>query len=216
MNSYSYEVIKNSLKLTGKGRVEVKPNIAVVTLGVITENKSLKDAQKENAVVMNKVLQTIKSFGIESNDIQTSYYNVSPQYDYVEGKQIFKDYKVSNYVKITIKDMDITGQVIDAAVEAGANYVGSVNFTVQNESKYYNQALNLAIKDAIFKVKDIERNFGYRINEVPTNIIEKSENHVGYTENATLKYANGAVTPVNPGQIGITASVYATFVFMSY
>ena len=213
MNNYSYEVLRNSLKLTGKGKVEVKPNIAIVTLGVTTENKSLKDAQQENAEIMNKVLSAIKSFEIESNDIQTSYYNVSPEYDYVEGKQVFKNYKVSNYVKITIKDIDITGEVIDAAVEAGANYVGNVNFTVLNESKYYNQALDLAIKDAIFKVKDIERNFGYRINEIPVNIVEKSENYTGYTGNTMLV---AKVTPVSPGQIGITASINATFVFMSY
>jgi len=151
--SYNQPYLWNTAKINGKGSIKVKPNIAIVTLGVSTEGKELKNIQEENALRASKVAGTLKRLGIREEDIQTQNYNIDIQYDYIEGKEIFKGYRVRNILKVIVRDIDRVGQVIDEAVEDGANIVSHIRFTVSDESIYYNRALRHAIEDSIEKQK---------------------------------------------------------------
>lgn len=104
------------MKMEGKGSVRVQPDTAIVVLGVITENKELKPAQEENAAKMTAILRELREMGIPSNDVQTRSYNIFPQYDFVEGQQIFRGYRVEHMLEVAIRDIGRIGQVIDNAV----------------------------------------------------------------------------------------------------
>ena len=79
----------NRLKVFGVGVVNVKPDIAEIAIGVITENKRLELAQKENAEITQQVIDSIKSMGVLAKDIQTQNYNIRTKYDFIDGKQVF-------------------------------------------------------------------------------------------------------------------------------
>jgi uncharacterized protein len=57
-------------------------------------------------------------------------------------------YRVSSNVSVTIHDLAKVGPVLDAAVNAGANSVYGVTFTIQNQNALNNQAYTLAMNDA--------------------------------------------------------------------
>ena len=66
-------------------------------LGSYNRSKNIETAQRENIIISNRVIDKLgKEIGVLRKDIQTSIYNIEPQYDYIEGKQIFRNYKVTN------------------------------------------------------------------------------------------------------------------------
>lgn len=205
---------KGFMKVNGIGTVKVMADMAVVNLGIVTENVSLKVAQEENGVLANAVLKSLYEIGLPMNSIKTKSYSIEPVYDYVEGKQIFKGYRVSNILSLTITNLKKIGEVIDTATASGVNRVDNINFTVSDTSRYVDQALDIAIKDAMRKSVVIGNTIGVNIDETPIRIIEEGPGAV-FDENPTFKVAAAATsTPILPGQIDITIRITGIFQYI--
>jgi uncharacterized protein len=205
----------NRLTVVGEGSVFANPDQAMITIGVITENQSLSAAQKENTVKTAAVINSLLSLGIPQNDIQTTTYRIEPQYNYENGHQIFKGYKVEHQLQVTIKDLSKTGQVIDQAVASGANFVSSIQFTVSDPDAFYNQALTLAIQNAQQKAIVMARTLQVTLNPVPTAVQELSQNVPPRPipfQAMTLAQDSGV--PIQPGENKITASVKIDYTYM--
>jgi uncharacterized protein YggE len=111
------KVINNNIRVIGRGIVSVEPDSAEVIIGVITQDASLSEAQEENSRVTNEVINSINEIGITTKYIQTQDYNIRSVFDYIDGKQVFRGYEISNYLELLLKNIDITGEVIDTAVK---------------------------------------------------------------------------------------------------
>lgn len=199
------------MTLSGKGVVKAKPDVAFVNLGVESQGKNLQEVQQENAIIANRIVNTLIKLGINENNIQTFSYIINPEYDYIEGKQVFKGYRVIHNYKIALDNTESVGRIIDAAVGSGANIVGNIEFGITKGSIYYNQALNLAIEDAINKAENIERRFNYIINKVPYSIKEESYGQPIVMESTAFKAQSS--TPVKSGLLDITAAVTVVFCY---
>lgn len=202
---------KGELKINGTATIKIEPNIAIVNLGVVTEDINLEKAQRENAIKATSIINELLKFNIPKEDISTFTYSIEPQYDYIEGKQIFRGYKVTNILSVTIRDLSKVGQIIDAAVSKGANRVDNIKFTVENPSPYYNKALSLAIINAINKARQVENTLKVNLFKIPYKIIEQSSTE-NVQEVAGFK-ALAATTPILPGQITITSNIEAFFYY---
>lgn len=200
------------LKVEGIGSIDVQPDRAEVILGVFTENVTLRTAQEENTIRMAAVLNALRQIGVSAEDIITQSYTIHPQYDYIDGRQVFRGYRVNHIIKITIRDMDNIGVFIDTAVESGANIVQDIQFTVSNLSPYYQQALRLSIEDATEKAITIGRKLNVTISPTPIQIIEKSDEQV-FSPRPVLYTAAEVVTPIQTGQIKVTARIEAIFAY---
>ena len=159
MNSeYTYFLPKDNdrlnqqtVKVTGEATLQATPDQAIITIGVQTENVDPKLAQQENAQTISDIITVLKELGIAESNIKTSDYRIDPQYNYVEGKEIFKNYKVQHMLQIKTKDIEKVGSIIDSAVKHGANSVSNVRFSLANSDSFYNQALTIAISNAYEK-----------------------------------------------------------------
>ncbi|GHI01013.1 SIMPL domain-containing protein [Neobacillus kokaensis] len=201
----------NVMKVNGEGVVDVRPDSASVNLGVITESKELIAAQKENSVKSTNVINSLVSQGIGHERIKTFDYRIDSDYDYIEGKQIFRGYKVTNILKVKIDDLAGVGKVVDEAVKSGINYVSNVQFSVENKEHFYKQALTLALTDSIEKAKTLAAALKVHLNPTPRLIIES-----GTTVHPLSNYPETLVkgissTPFEPGQIQVKASILAEF-----
>jgi len=199
------------MKLFGIGTIKAKPDVAMVTLGIVTEGQELKTAQEENALKTNKVIYSLQTMGIREKNIKTQSFYITPEYDFIEGKKIFRGYRVANNLEITINNIEKTGEIIDSAVEAGANKVSDISFTVKDPNQYYRNALNLAIEDAIQKTISLERRFSFKINKIPIKIDEQRSTYAS-SERAYLESAKTA-TPIMPGEIEIQSKIEALFLY---
>jgi len=211
--NYYTEGPNSLLTVYGKGTVTVRPDQAEILIGVITEGQQLQNTQAENAKIAQQIIESIKRVGLEEKDIKTQDYSISIKYDYIDGKQVFKGYEVRNIFKVSIRDIRIAGLVIDTAVKNGANFVGNISFVVSETSGYYLQALRKAVEDAQSKAMAIGNKLNIRIDLIPVKIVEQ-ETTIGPIFAAKIIKAAEGVTPVEPGESTITASIQAIFKYI--
>lgn len=195
----------NTLIVSGEETILATPDQAIIKLGVITENKDPAVAQQENANAISKVINSITGLGISENQIRTVEYRIEPQYDYQEAMQIFRGYKVTHLIQITISNIKQVGEILDTAVSNGANTVSSLQFTLSNQEAYYNQALSLAVENAREKATSLAKVLGVTLNKTPDLVQEVSVNQpILFQSTALLK---NAATPIQPGELDIPAVV---------
>ncbi len=152
-----------TIVVDGDGKATSAPNIARIDLGLLTEKATVQDAQKENSAKMNKLIAEIKKFGIVDKDIQTTQYQVYPQYDYEGGKSRIRGYSVSQSVNVKIRDLEKVSQVLGKAGEVGANQVGGLQFTLDDESVLRAEARKSAILKAQAKAQELANSLGVRL-----------------------------------------------------
>lgn len=201
----------NIIKVKGEGEIAVQPDTASVNLGVVTESKELIGAQQQNSIVGNKVIDSLIALGIDRNQIQTFDYRIEPNYDYDQGKQIFRGYKVTHILEVKIDDLSIIGNVVDTAVQNGANYVANVQFTTRYKDSYYQQALVMALNNASSKATTIANTLRVTLNPTPILVTEGTD-VIQPFESQQVAFAKGvSSTQILPGQLLIKASVSADF-----
>ncbi len=198
------------MTVTGVGNLSVAPDTAQIQLEVRTENKQLNLAQKENAYEMNQVIDSLLKLGIAQENIQTVSYNITPQYDYIDGKQVFRGYEVTNAINVKTADIDQVGNVIDVAVQNGANGVSTIRFTVEDEQTDYQKVLSLALNDALLKAQTIAETMQVQLDPTPIKIVEGRGAESGTPRMFSAKEMSGS-TPIEQGQIMINATVTVQF-----
>ncbi|MEG2957990.1 MAG: SIMPL domain-containing protein, partial [Christensenellaceae bacterium] len=151
------ETQDSTLTLNATQTVKVMPDVAYITIGVTTKGDSAESAQKENAKITQNFLNAVKAQGISDKDMQTANINVYQDYDNE------KLYVMENSYKITIKNIDNVGAVIDAALGAGANSTYSLSFDVLDRDSVYVNALALAMESVGVKAKTVAAAGGYEI-----------------------------------------------------
>lgn len=199
------------IKVIGEGELILPPDIASVNLGVITEMKELIPAQQQNSAEVTKVINAIKTLGIPQNSIQTSDYRIDTEYDYEQGKQLFRGYKVTHLLQVKMEEISLVGKVVDTAVQNGANFVSNIQFSLKNKDGYYLQALALALNNASEKAKTIATTIHVTLNPTPTSVVESGSNvpPIHYQADALAKGFSS--TPIEPGQLKIKAVISAEF-----
>lgn len=200
------------IEVTGEGTVSVIPNRAMIVMGVITDNLSLSTAQSENATATANVINSLLQLNIPRNHIQTVTYRIEIQYDYENGTQVFRGYRVTHLLQVTLARVELTGLVVDRAVNSGANFVSNIQFTIANPEIYYNQALSKAVQSAENKANTIARTLGVTLVRTPVKITEKTIAEPPMPFQASLVAEGTAVpTPIQLGELEIRAVVRAKY-----
>jgi len=198
------------MTVTGNGKVVAQASYVQLQIEVTTQGKNVQQAQQENASTMNRVIQSILALTIPRENIQTAAYTIAPIYDYVEGKQVFTGYEVTNAITVKVPDTNLVGAVIDTAVENGANRISSIQFKIDHADVYYQQALSLALHNAQMKANTIAQTMHLALHPQPLEIVE--ENESGPVLYKSMAMADSTITtPIEQGQITISAAVRVTF-----
>lgn len=200
------------LTAVGHAELKFKPDIAYITVGVVTQARDQADAVKANATRATAVLNALKQAGVADKDIQTQFYGVQPQYDYQAQPAVLTGYQVTNSVQVTVRDLTKPGQIIDKVSAAGANQVNGVSFDLSDRSKAQSQALSAAVANAKAKVTTIAQAAGVSVGR----LISMTEGTVAPVQpvfRAAMRTAAAAQasTPVEEQQITITADVTAVY-----
>ncbi len=194
------------LKVTGEATIQAAPDQAIITLGVHTENIDPKLAQQENSQTISEIITALKELGIAEENIKTSDYRIDPQYNYVDGKEIFKNYRVQHMLQIKTKEIEQVGAIVDSAVKHGANSVSNIRFALANSDSYYNQALTIALSKAYEKALTLTRAIEATLNPIPIQMEELSAATPPIVYQAT-SYVKASTTPIIPGELQITATI---------
>lgn len=135
--------------MTGTASVAAKPDLAMVSAGVVTKADNARDALSANSKTMREVFEALKALDIEDRDITTSSFNISPAWEHSSTGTRQRGYEVRNQVTIRLRDVSFVGAALDTLVKAGANQAGGVQFIVENQD----ELLDSARKEAVQKAK---------------------------------------------------------------
>lgn len=199
------------ITVTGRGVIEVGPNYAQLQIEVRTQGREVQQTQVENAQVMNRVIQSLLGLNIPRENIQTAAFNIFPQYDFIDGKQVFRGYEVTNAITVKLEDIEKVGSVIDTAVANGANSVSSIQFGLDNPDVVYQQALQKALQHAQINAQTIAQTMKLTLYPQPISIVEERQQN-GPELYKTLSIASSQIgTPIEQGEITVSATVTVKF-----
>ena len=199
------------VELTVNESVEAAPDIATVSAGVTTQAKTAVEAMRANAQAMTSVVARIKQLGVAERDIQTSGISLGAMYDYNQQtqRQVFRGYQASNRVSVKLRDIQRTGEVLDALVAAGATDLGGPDWSIDDDTGARAQARSAAVERARAQALEYARLTGYsglRLLEINETMMPARP--MPMMRQMAVAEAADASTPVQPGMV--EASVMVT------
>lgn len=198
-----------AVTVVGEGLAAAAPDVAIVTGGVVTRDKTASGALKANAAAMNKVLGAVKQAGVEDRDVGTAGLSVQPQYDDDGSGRSMKlvGYEARNVVTIRARAIDRFGELVDALVGAGANQIENLAFDVSDRERKLDHARGAAVADARRKAELLAAAAGAKLGPVMS-----IDEDAGYSEPAqpyarSMKAMDAASTPIAKGELELRARV---------
>lgn len=209
--------VRDVITLSGEGKVTAKPDIAYLSLGIFSTGADVASTQKRNTEQMNAITSAMKAFDIKDEDLQTSNYSVSPEYDYRDGKQTLRGYRVSQNLSIKIRDLSKIGDILAKAGELGSNEIYGVTFNVDDPTELESQARDEAISDAKDKADALARQLGVRLGRivsfsedgyVPTAM---RSDYSAYAKEQAMGVGGAPSPDIQSGSLDVVKNVSVTF-----
>lgn len=151
-----------TITVVGEGKVSLMPDIATINVGAEARADTASEAKAEVDARMAAIAAALQEAGVAEKDIQTSHYSI--HYEQEPMPSMLREgpapenqggYRVSNMVQVIVRDVEKAGDVLDAVVQAGANQVYGVNFTVSDESTWQSEARAKAMADARSRAQEL-------------------------------------------------------------
>ena len=203
-----------TVSVSGHGSVNVPPDTASVNIGVDVIKPTLGEAQETANAQATAVIEAFEAAGIAPEDIQTDYFSVNILRDYSENADptLITGFEIINQLRVTVRDTDQLGELLDAAVNAGANSIYGVTFYVDDQTEASSDARAEAVEDARTKAEELAAAAGMTLGPV----VAISE---GTTPLVSPVYDMGrgggmaaeAAVPVEPGSTTVAVDVTMTF-----
>ena len=158
------------ISVMGEGEASVAPDMAVVTLSVLREAGTAREALNANSAAVKEVLDALKAAGIAERDIQTSRLDIQPRYsqpsrDKPQEPKIV-GYAVSNEVTVRIRKLAEAGAIIDKVVGLGVNQGGGISFVKEDLKATMTEARKRAVADALDKARTLAEAAGVKLGPI--------------------------------------------------
>jgi uncharacterized protein YggE len=220
--------------VTGDGKVIVKPDTAEINVGLTANAKTVSQVQSKSNQIINTVTAELKKLGISPDDIQTTNYNINPDYsnepiailgtpEAISSEKIpvppnapaspkIVGYSLNVNLTIKVRDLSKVNQVVDTATANGANQISGINFTADKPEQFQSQARKLAIADAKKKASELAGEAGITLGKV----IGVSENPSYFPRPYELSAkmagdTSSSQTQLNPGSTEISTQVTLSY-----
>src|SRR3954464_439306 len=204
-----------TVSVSGHGSVNVPPDTASVSIGVDIIKPTLGEAQEQATTQATAVIEALKDAGIAAEDIQTDYFSVNILRDYSENGDPTQitGFEIMNQLAVTVHDTDQLGELLDAAVNAGANRINGVTFYVDDQTAASSDARVQAVEDARTKAEELAAAAGMSLGPVVA-ISEGTSPLVSPVYDMARGGGMGAgqaAVPVQPGSTTVAVDVTMTF-----
>lgn len=212
---------EHTVTVAATANVSREPDRAVVILAVENFAVTAREAALENAKRTDAVIAALRRLGLREEHLKTAGYRLDPEYDYqrpseprAQGEDRLVGYRARNSVSVTLDDVRRVGEVIDAAIAAGANRVNSLSFDLRDPETARQEALRRAVEKATAEARTVASALGRRLGPalaVSTGGAPIVQPKLAYARDVAMEAMAVPPTPVLPGEVDVTA--YVTIVF---
>lgn len=201
------------VEVTGSGEVRVETDEAVLTFAVETEAGTARAAGTANADLMERVRQALQASGGDSVRLETFGYNVEPLYRRAasgDSAPRIDGYRARNQLRATLSGVDGVGELIDTALDAGANRVAGLAFQARDTREARLEALRIAVDRAHSEAMVMAQALGVELG--PPLEVRGGSNVPGprfaqRMDMAMARMESDTTTPVEAGAQTVTATV---------
>lgn len=203
------------IEVSASGSAETEPDRAILRLGVEATGDDASDVRDELAEGAEALRATFEELGIPEENVQSGRYAIRerPRRREEDPELVFEG---THSFEVELDDVDRVGEVIDAAVDAGADDVGRVNFTLREETRaaVRDEALDDALESADAEAEHIADNRGVEITgtrSVSTSDVDFSP--VRYDASHVVAEADDAApdTEIDSGPVSVSATVRVVY-----
>jgi uncharacterized protein YggE len=208
------------ITVVGHARMEVVPDLAILSLSVVTERPKADDAAAENARTAQALIADIKAQGIDASDIQTTSVALSPDHEEIgEGvsqtsKQVLRGYIARTSVAVRIHDLATAGTLARRMIDKGANQVDDISFGYEHEDEAYDKLRDAAMRDALRRAKDYlpaaEMYLGRVIEISPVEGTAEPRANLAFAAASAARTAEAPI-PIEPGTLTLQTDVEVTW-----
>lgn len=204
------------VSVVGIGKVTVKPDLAILNLGVKTVNEPVaKTALDKNSKAINEVIKKLTDKGLKADDIQTSFYNLSPVYN-PNGTEVI-GYTAEQQLTIKIRNIQDQGEkkigeIIELASGAGVNQVYGINYDYLEIDLVKQQARIMAINDGQKKARELSQQTGVKLGKIVGWWENYITNPIGAYGSMAYGQGGGGASPlILPGVSEITIEMNISY-----
>lgn len=210
------------ITVNGEGKAFVVPDIALMELSVVNEGDDIAVIVKKNTERTNAVIDAIKKLGIEEKDIKTTQYNLVPRYEWIQdtGERISKGYTMTQSIRVKVRDFIKIGEIINQTTVLGSqqnvNFIGGLQFTLEDPEQARQQAREKAIAQAKTKAENIAKSSGLKLGKL-VNVNDGYYPYYSTYEKATglgggdVSNAPSVAPDIQPGQQEVDMTVTLTY-----
>lgn len=209
----------------GSAEIEVIPDEMTITLGLSAENMDVGIAKQDVDKRSTQLLATLKAMGIDAKDIATTALQVSPVYDYIDGKQVPRGSRVYRQVDITLKNLEKYGELMQALIAAKISETVDTKLAVSDEKVVSDQALIKALDDARSRAASLVESQGKKlagVHSISEFDLRREESYMLVPNREVFGSATPemsgradmamkAAEPFEPGVIRAKAKVYVVY-----
>jgi uncharacterized protein YggE len=206
------DILARTMTVIGEGTANIEPDMAQATIGIQITHENLQEATSTAQQRMDAVLTALQNQGIAEQDIQTANFNIFVEQPRGPEGQPSGEilYHVNNDVQVIIRELNNIGPVLDAAIEAGANNIYGVNFSVADADAARAQAREEALNSATAQAQDLAQLANVQLGEV-VRISEVMGDQGPIPFAVQAEGMGGAGGPITPGQLEVTVLLEVTY-----
>ncbi|MEO0229797.1 MAG: SIMPL domain-containing protein [candidate division WOR-3 bacterium] len=202
-----------TISVTGIGEIVVKPDICLISAGVLEEDTDAARVTEKLAQKMQQVIKTLQNSGVKKENIKTTGLQLYPVYDYdSKGKQILRGYRAQENISVKC-DVKDAGNILKSIVNAGINTINNIQFDFSKRDSLEFVAIELAMKDARLKAERSIISTPYKISGIKSINIQSESTAIPYARTAKATLEVTSEVPVEEGEIKIRTSVFVVFTF---
>jgi len=221
MNVAPGNPVDRLISVSGDADVKVAPDQVLLSLEVVTVEKTVSKSKTANDEKVAKTLATIKKAGVAEKDLQTDQLRIEPVndsgYSYTKAKDP-DGYQTTKSITILLRDVSKFEGLLAAVLEAGTNRVQGITFQTSELRKHRDAARALALKAAKEKAEAMAKEYGLKVGKA-RSISESSSTWGGpflrgnLAQNAAQNIGGGGDSSESfaAGQIAIHATVQVSF-----
>ncbi|MGH7651559.1 MAG: SIMPL domain-containing protein [Gemmatimonadaceae bacterium] len=206
---------------SGRGEVRLAPDYAYVLIGVTTQSRNAVETASENARRVAAIISALRATGLTDQQVRTAGYSLTQVYEYPKNAPPkLTGFSARNGIRAEVRRLNDVGQVIDAAISAGATDISSIQFLASSTDSARRVALADAVRQARTDADVMARAAGGslgRLISMSSGFVQPAGGQV-YLDQVVVTGAvmsrNSAPTPIAPGELTVVATVSARWDFV--
>lgn len=204
------------LTVSGTARLEKPADEARLSVGVTTEAPEARTALARNSERMDAVIAALRAAGLDEDEYSTGRFRIRPEYDRrprnapEDWKPRIVGYTVSNALDVATSRLELVGELIAAANDAGANEVSITGFALSKPERFRPEVVRDATAIAIADARTLADAAGLelvRILRIDASPAEPRPLIARDAPMAMARMAADAAPPVEAGDVTISATV---------